>query len=343
MNSSARPRLVDQLAAAADGLRGRLLLALDGRELTVGEICEVVQLPQSTVSRHLKTLADAGWITSRREATNRFYGVASDDLSPAARRVWNTLREELAATPAAEQDELRLKGVLAQRRTTSEEFFSSAAGQWDRLREELFGRTSHLRLLAALLDREWVVGDLGCGTGQMTEVVAPFVRQVVAVDASREMLHAARARLAGAANVELRKGALERLPLDDDSLDAAIVALVLHHVPDPSKVCAEVARVLKPGGRLVIADMLPHEHEDYRKTMGHVWLGFAPKQVERMLAGAGFESIRVNALATEAGARGPALFVAAAAATQRATKAGHEGEADAVGVAVGAGMSSRPR
>ncbi len=334
------PRLVDQLAAAADALRGRLLLALDGRELTVGEICEVVQLPQSTVSRHLKTLLDTGWVSSRREGTNRFYGVATEALSAAARRVWNTLREDLAETPAAEQDELRLKGVLAQRRTTSEEFFSSAAGQWDRLREELFGRTSHLRLLGALLDRAWAVGDLGCGTGQVAEAVAPFVHRVIAVDASREMLHAARARLAGRANVELRKGTLERLPLDDRSLDAAVVALVLHHVPDPARVCAEVARVLRPGGRFVIADMLPHDHDDYRKTMGHVWLGFAPKQLERLLSGAGFEDVQVNPLATEPGAKGPALFVASATAGGRIAQAAGVRDVEGAGL-VGPALSHR--
>lgn len=304
------PRLLEQLAAVSDGLRGRLLLALEGQELTVSELCEVVQLPQSTVSRHLKTLLDSGWVSSRREGTNRFYGMASGDLSAGARRVWNVLREELAATPAAEQDERRLKRVLAERRTTSQAFFSSAAGQWDRLREELFGRSSHLRALAALLDDDRVVADLGCGTGQVADAVAPFVRRVVAVDSSREMLQAARARLKGHTNVELRRGALEQLPLDDQSVDAAVVALVLHHVPDPAQVCAEVARVLTPGGRFVLLDMLPHQHDEYRKTMGHVWLGFEAGQVERMLSVAGFGSPRVRSLDPEPGVKGPALFVA---------------------------------
>ena len=306
------PRLLDQLAAAADGLRGRLLLVLDGQELTVSEICDVLQLPQSTVSRHLKTLLDGGWVTSRREGTNRFYGVAADDLPAGARRIWNVLREELRTTPAAEQDDRRLKRALADRRTTSEEFFSSAAGQWDRLREKLFGRSSHLRVMAALLDPRWIVGDLGCGTGQVAEAVAPFVAGVVAVDASREMLQAARARLRAFANVELRRGTLERLPLDEAALDAAVATLVLHHVPDPAKVCAEIARVVKPGGRFVIADMLPHDHDEYRQTMGHVWLGFAPRQIERWLAASGFESVRVQPLDPEPGVRGPAMFVASA-------------------------------
>jgi ArsR family transcriptional regulator len=308
----ATPRLSEQLAAVADGPRGRVLAILDGRELTVSELREVMQLPQSTVSRHLKVLLAAGWVTSRKEGTSRFYSLATGDLSPGARRIWQVLKADAQATAAIEQDELRLKRVLAARRTASEEFFSSAAGQWDRLREELFGRASLLRVLAALSGPAWVVGDLGCGTGQMAEALAPFVRSVVAVDASREMLQAARARLRDHDNVDLRRGTLERLPVDDESLDAAVMALVLHHVPDPAGVCGEVARALKPGARLVIADMLPHDHEDYRKTMGHVWLGFSPDQMARVLEGAGFEAPRVHPLDPEPGVRGPALFVATA-------------------------------
>lgn len=318
MERLSRHPLLDQMAAAADALRGRMLLVLDGQELTVSELCDVLQLPQSTVSRHLKTLSDAGWILARREGTSRLYGLDSDDLSPAARRLWLVLRDDLAASAAAAQDDRRLKRVLSERRSASEAFFSSAAGEWDRLREELFGRSSHLKLLAALLDPTWAVGDLGCGTGQVAESIAPFVERVIAVDASREMLQAAKGRVRGVANVELRRGTLERLPLDDASLDAAVIALVLHHVPDPARVCAEVARVLKPGGRLVVADMLPHEHDEYRQTMGHVWMGFAPKHVERMLGASGFQAVRVRALDPEPGVKGPALFVAAGTRTTAA-------------------------
>lgn len=311
MERSRHP-LLDQMAAAADPLRGRLLLVLDGQEFTVSELCDILQLPQSTVSRHLKTLLDSGWVLSRREGTSRYYGLDAAELDPAARRVWLVLRDELSASPAAEQDDRRIKRVLADRKTASEEFFESAAGEWDRLREELFGRASHLRLVAALLEPRWVVGDLGCGTGHVAEALAPFVARVVAVDASREMLAAARARLRSHGSVELRRGALERLPIEDATLDAAVLALVLHHVPDPSRVCLEAARALKPGGRLVVADMLPHEHDDYRQTMGHVWMGFGVKQVERMLLGSGFEAVRVVALDPEPGVKGPALFVATA-------------------------------
>ena len=119
MERVSRHPLIDQMAAAADPLRGRLLLVLDGQELTVSELCDILQLPQSTVSRHLKTLLDSRWIVSRREGTSRYYGLDTADLSPAARRVWLALRDELAGTAAAEQDDRRLKRVLAGRRTAS--------------------------------------------------------------------------------------------------------------------------------------------------------------------------------------------------------------------------------
>jgi ArsR family transcriptional regulator len=302
--------VLDHLTVLADPTRARMLAVLVGQELTVSELCDVVQLPQSTVSRHLKTLADGGWVTSRRDGTSRFYAI--DDLPPVARRLWAVVRDQISDTPAVVHDEHRLKRVLADRRTASEEFFSSAAGHWDRVREDLFGTTSPLRALAGLFDERWVIGDLGCGTGQVTELVAPFVDRVVAVDASREMLQAARTRLRGVGNVEWRRGALEHLPLEDGRLDAALVFLVLHHVADPGAVLTEAARVVRPGGRVLVADMMPHGHEEYRQTMGHVWLGFSERQMARYFTAAGLGGVRWQALPADARARGPALFVATA-------------------------------
>src|SRR4029077_20148938 len=113
--------------------------------------------------------------------------------------------------------------------------------------------------------------------------LAPFVARVVAVDGSAPMLQAAKKRLQQFDNVDLRRGDLESLPIDDGRLDAATLMLVLHHVPDPARALAEVARVLRPGGRLIMVDMLPHDRESYRRQMGHVWMGFAEDQVSRML------------------------------------------------------------
>jgi ArsR family transcriptional regulator len=176
----------------------------------------------------------------------------------------------------------------------------------------MFGPASHLQVLPALLDDRWVVGDLGCGTGEVAAALAPFVARVLAVDRSPDMLQAARRRLRERSNVEVRRGELEALPIDDGELDAATLLLVLHHIPDPSAALAEAARALKPGGRVVIADMLPHDREAYRQQMGHVWLGFAEEQILRMLEAAGLRGGRVTALPTRTDARGPALFAAAA-------------------------------
>jgi ArsR family transcriptional regulator len=302
--------IFDDLTALSDATRSRMLLLLERQELTVTDLCSVLQLPQSTVSRHLKTLSDASWVVSRRDGTSRHYTLALDERGPAARRLWALLREQLSATPGADQDARRLKGVLARRQSKSAQFFESAAGQWDKLRAEMFGAASHLQALPALIDERWGVGDLGCGTGQVAAALAPFVARVIAVDRSGDMLQAARRRLRETANVEVRRGELEALPISDRELDAATLLLVLHHLPDPAAALSETARVLRPGGRLVIADMLPHEHEEYRHQMGHVWLGFAEDQVRRMLGHAGFEGVRVVPMPAQPEAKGPALFVA---------------------------------
>jgi ArsR family transcriptional regulator len=313
MNAKA-PVILDHLASLADATRSRLLLLLDRQELSVTELCGITQLPQSTVSRHLKALSDGGWITSRAEGTSNVYtmtGRASGSGGDvAARRLWLLVRDQVGATPAANQDQRRLQSALAERRTKSQEFFSSSAGQWDRLRDELFGDRFHLAALAAFADPSWVVGDLGCGTGQVSAAIAPFVATVVAVDRSAVMLQAARKRLRGCDNVDLRRGDLEDLPIEDARLDAATLMLVLHHVPEPARALMEVARVLKPGGRIVLVDMLPHEREIYRQQMGHVWLGFAEDQIDRLLTGAGFTGLRIVGLPPDARSKGQALFVA---------------------------------
>ena len=312
------PAILDHLSALADTTRSRILLLLDRHELSVSELCGIMQLPQSTVSRHLKALADSGWIAARAEGTSNVYAMAPDHLDGAARRLWALVREQVGQAPAAANDQRRAQTVIAERRTKSQEFFSSSAGQWDRVRDDLFGERFHLAALPAFADSAWTVGDLGCGTGQLTASLAPFVSRVIAIDASAAMLQAARKRLHGFDNVELRRGELESLPIDDARLDAATLALVLHHLPEPDRALAEVARVLKPRGRLLMVDMLPHDRESYRQQMGHVWLGFSEEHVRRILGESGFDDVRIVALSPDPKSKGPGLFVATARKLQQA-------------------------
>src|SRR5213078_3303913 len=148
------PAILDHLAALADTTRSRVLLLLDRHELTVSELCGIVQLPQSTVSRHLKALADSGWIAARAEGTSNVYTMTRDELDAGARRLWQLVREQVGPTPAAAQDQRRLQATIAERRSKSQEFFASSAGQWDRVRDDLFGERFHLAALAAFADAD---------------------------------------------------------------------------------------------------------------------------------------------------------------------------------------------
>jgi ArsR family transcriptional regulator len=303
------------MTALADSTRSRVLLLLERHELTVNEIRSVLQLPQSTVSRNLKALGDHEWIVSRPEGTSRRYR-AAEKLDPSSRKLWQLVREQIIATPAAAQDSRRVQAVLAHRRSKSQKFFSSAAGQWDRLRVELFGSRADLLGLLGLLDDSWVIGDLGCGTGQLTESLAPFVSKVIAVDDSSAMLAAARRRLASMSNVEVKSGRLESLPIEDGSLDAALLFLVLHYVPEPEAAIAEAVRTLKPGGRLLVVDMMPHDREDLLHEMGHVWRGFSEEHVSALFETAGVSGARYHPLPPDEAAKGPTLFAAAGRRTE---------------------------
>ncbi len=307
-----RAPILESLSALADPIRTRLLRTLETQELTVSELCTVVQLPQSTVSRHLKVLADGAWVRIRRDGARRLYSLAADDLEPHAHELWRVTREHIATTRAAGEDARRLRGILAQRSTRSREFFAGAAAEWDRLRVELFGQRMLSLSLLGLLGNDWTVADLGCGTGPVTAALAPFVGRVIAIDGSPEMLAAARSRLAEFPNVDLRHADLESVPIDDSEADAATLILVLHHLPDPARVLEEVARILRPGGKLLVLDMLPHDRDEYRQRMGHVWMGFSAEELKRRLDSVGLRLESFRPLPPDPDALGPGLFAATA-------------------------------
>lgn len=309
MQINPTPPIFDRMTALADTTRSRMLLVLERHELTVNEITSVLQLPQSTVSRHLKVLGDHGWAASRPDGTSRRYRM-TEKLDPSTRRLWHLVREQVTASSAAAHDARRVQSVLAHRRERSEKFFSSTAGQWDRLRSELFGSRSDILGLLGLVDDSWSVADLGCGTGQLAELIAPFAANVTAVDDSAAMIAAARKRLASFDNVKVVTGRLESLPIDESSVDLALMFLVLHYVVEPELAIVEANRILKPGGRLVIVDMMPHDREELVHEMGHAWRGFSEDQLATLFQSSGFRDTRYHPLPADASARGPTLFTA---------------------------------
>lgn len=306
--------VLDRLSTLAEPVRSRILLLLERHELTVGELCAVLQLPQSTVSRHLRLLADDDWVLARGEGTTRFYKMVASRLDDATRDLWAVVRSQHLTIGAASQDAHRVEAVLARRRDRAQSFFLSSYSPdaWEKLRAEMIGSRADLLALLDLLDENWVVGDLGCGAGHLAEALAPCVGRVIAVDESAQMLGAAEERLATHANVELRGGSIEALPINDDSLDAAVLFLVAHFIADPASVMREIRRVLKPAGKALIVDLMSHDRIEYVIQLGHVWQGFDGDQMKEWLRTAGFTSCRHRALPADPAARGPSLFVATA-------------------------------
>ncbi|MBA4120536.1 MAG: ArsR family transcriptional regulator [Isosphaera sp.] len=304
-----------RLATLSDPIRLRLLRLLEREELSVGELSKVVQLPQSTVSRHLRLIADGGWVSPRSEGTSTIYRLLLDDLPMDLRALWVTVRDQLGSaeqSPELAEDARRLAGVLTDRRTDTRGFFGRFAGEWDQIRDELFGRRMTFQALLPLVPHEWTIADLGCGTGNAAELLAPVVSRVIAVDQNEAMLDAARKRLSGHANIDFRRGDLESLPLASAEVDAAVCVLVLHHVPQPEAACREMARVVRPGGVVLIVDMVEHDREWFRRSMGHRWQGFGLPEVIRVLTGAGLERPRLLTLPSDTEAKGPGLFACTA-------------------------------
>jgi len=304
--------LLARMASLADPTRLRLLRLLERHELGVAEIGTVVQLPQSTISRHLKTLADQGWVRGRPHRTTNLYRMVRDELDAGARRLWLLSREETAGWATLHQDELRLARHLKDRSRDTEAFFAGAAGKWDRMREELFGSGFTQAALLALLPDHWVVADLGCGTGPVAALLAQSVRRVIGVDQSAAMLKAARKRTAGLDNVELHRSDLEALPLPSQQCDAALMLLVLGYVTQPAQALSEALRILRPGGRVVIVDLIRHDREEFRRQLGQSWLGFSREAVREMIQEAGLERPAFRELPPEPRAPGTALFLASA-------------------------------
>lgn len=302
--------LLHWLDPLTDAARIRLLNLLDAQELSVGELASVLQLPQSTVSRHLKRLFEAGWVVRRSEGTAALYRRASSNLDETARQLWELARRDCMQDAQCREDSHRATEVVAQRRVDSRRFFGQVGGEWAELRQELFGGGMTAEGLLGLLDPEWVVADLGCGTGMTSAMLAPWIGSLEVLDREPAMLEAARLRLKGIENIRFHECDLTDLSLEDGSVDVAMLSLVLHHVPEPGAVIKEAARILRPGGRLMVLDMVEHDREAYRDTMGHLHLGFSEAAVRQWCSIGHLELARLHRLRPAPEASGPSLFVA---------------------------------
>lgn len=278
--------ILEVFKALGDEARLRILRAVEIAELSVAEIVQALKMPQSSVSRHLKPLRDSGLLETRRDGTSVFYrrGPVFRDAAFA-----QLMSEKLAELPGANQDRAAVDKVLEQRRKESTRFFDEIAGRYGSLTQPGGGWQALAAALASGFAGQ-TVADIGCGEGDLTLLLARFAKRVTAVDLSAQMLRVVQersreARLASRVTVE--KGDLEKLPLKTGAMDAVFVSQVLHHAARPAKALKEAARILKPGGRLILLDLAQHDQEWTRTEWADQWLGFDEREVRGWLVQSG--------------------------------------------------------
>lgn len=285
-------KLLTRTKALADETRLRLLGVLARHELNVGEIVQVMGMGQSRISRHLKILMDAGLVSCQRHGLWAFYSASA---SNGTRALLSAVLEGLEELPEHRNDLDAVARVLSERRQSTTRFFDAVASDWNRLSREMLGDfelgPAIRGCLAASGCEVGTVVDLGCGPGLLMGHLAGAVRQVIGVDNSPRMLDAASKLLPEGPGVSLRIGDLEHLPLRDGEADAAVMSLVLHHLAAPQAGIAEMGRVVRPGGRAVLADFVLHDNETLRSRYGDRWLGFSPDDLRHWLERAGFQEL----------------------------------------------------
>ena len=280
------------LKALADPLRLRVLAAVAEEELTVGEVQEVVASVQSSVSRNLAILREAGFVQDRKEGTNVYFSVRHDMPGP-AQGLFQSLQPRLGELPETQQDRARLEDCRRRRLNRSQNYFESLAGDWEHIRNSYFDDRVASIAIEKLLPTDLVIADIGCGTGSLTFELARFARKVIGIDQSPEMLRQARkiAQAEQVHNVVFRPGDALKLPLEARSVDAGFCVMVLHFLPDPGRAIAELCRITRPGGTIVVLDVVRHQQEWMREQMAHRWLGFEQSSIETWFHKAGVKDV----------------------------------------------------
>lgn len=277
----------------ADTTRLRLLSALAEGEFAVQELTNALQLPQPKVSRHLSIMKNAGVVTDRRDGSFVIYSMVEEPPDHWAES-WDTARGALADDPQVAADRAGLSRILKERATRSRSFFDSVGSDWDQLRKVLKDDLLRSRAIEHLVPRELTVADIGTGTGILAMQLVSLNAKVIAVDRSASMIKAARKSLPRDAlqRIDLRLGDASRLPIEDDSVDAAFAHMVLHYLSRPLDAIREMARITKPGGKVIIIDFISHTEEWMREELHMLWLGFEPKELARMLKTTGLSDVK---------------------------------------------------
>jgi len=282
--------LLAALRAAAEPTRLRILALAARGPFCVSEFTEILGQSQPRLSRHLRLLHEAGLLERLREGANAWYGMAADGSRGAA--LARTVLAHLPADdPGLAGDARQAARVLAERAREATESFRRAGAEWDEMRALGLPAEAVEQALLDLLPGGGLgrLLDIGTGTGRLLELLAPRIAAGLGVDASRAMLALARARLAraGLAHCAVRLADMYRLPLADGAFDAVVLQMVLHHAETPADALMEATRVLRPGGRLIVIDLAPHQNADCLQRLAHRWPGFPDTEMRRMLGAAG--------------------------------------------------------
>jgi len=283
------------LAALADPTRLRILAALREHELSVAELQEVLGVGQSRISNHLSQLKSVGLLRDRREGQKAYYR-----RGELAREVWTLADGAAAELGTRARDEAALRMVLDQRLEKSKRYFDAVAGRLGK--KYCPGRSWEAvgRLLLSLAPRQ-VYADLGAGEGLISQLLAARAKKVIALDHSPKMVEVGRelAKRSGLKNLEYRQGDLENPPIRPGSVDVAILSQALHHAVKPPRALEAAEKILRPGGTILILDLVEHSFEAARELYADVWLGFAPAELARMMREAGFEGVSVEVVSKE--------------------------------------------